>query len=212
MARASRILSGVTSGRYIALEGTEGCGKSTASKRLAAELDAVLTRETGGTRIGQLVRNIVADPATIELDDHAEALLIAADRAQHMAEIVLPALQAGRHVVSDRSVYSSLAYQGYGRGLPVDEVRTVNDWAVRGRWPDLVIFLDVSPEVQAHRLKHRDLDRFEQSGDHFYGRVLDGFRTMATEDPARWVTVNADGTPAAVHAVIMAAVRERLGL
>jgi dTMP kinase len=202
----------VTSGRYIALEGTEGCGKSTASKRLAAELNAVLTRETGGTRIGQLVRNIVADPASTELDDHAEALLIAGDRAQHMAEIVLPALQAGRHVVSDRSVYSSLAYQGYGRGLSVAEVRTVNDWAVRGRWPDLVIFLDVSPEVQAHRLKHRDLDRFEQSGDDFYGRVLDGFRTMASEDPARWVTVNADGTPGAVHADIMTVVHERLGL
>jgi dTMP kinase len=208
----SRILGAVTSGRYIALEGTEGCGKSTASKRLAAELNAVLTRETGGTRIGQLVRNIVADPASIELDDHAEALLIAGDRAQHMAEIVLPALQAGRHVVSDRSVYSSLAYQGYGRGLSVAEVRTVNDWAVRGRWPDLVIFLDVSPEVQAQRLKHRDLDRFEQSGDDFYGRVLEGFRTMAAEDPARWVTVNADGTPAAVHADIMVVVRERLGL
>jgi dTMP kinase len=200
------------SGRYIALEGSEGCGKSTASKRLAAELDAVLTRETGGTRIGQLVRNIVADPASTELDDRAEALLIAGDRAQHMAEIVLPALKAGRHVVSDRSVYSSLAYQGYGRGLSVAEVRTVNDWAVQGRWPDLVIFLDVSPAVQAHRLKHRDLDRFEQSGDDFYGRVLHGFRTMAAEDPARWVTLNADGTPAEVHADIMALVRERLGL
>jgi dTMP kinase len=194
------------------LEGTEGCGKSTASKRLAAELGAVLTRETGGTRIGQLVRNIVADPSSTELDDHAEALLIAGDRAQHMAEIVLPALGAGRHVVSDRSVYSSLAYQGYGRGLSVAEVRTVNDWAVRGRWPDLVIFLDVSPEVQANRLQHRDLDRFEQSGDDFYGRVLHGFRTMAAEDPEHWVTVNADGTPAVVHADIMAVVRERLAL
>jgi dTMP kinase len=179
---------------------------------LAAELGAVLTRETGGTRIGQQVRNIVADPASIELDDHAEALLIAGDRAQHMAEIVLPALQAGRHVVSDRSVYSSLAYQGYGRGLSVDEVRKINDWAVRGRWPDLVIFLDVSPEVQARRLQHRDLDRFEQSGDDFYGQVLGGFRTMAANDPVHWATINADGTPADVHALIMAVVRERLGL
>ena len=202
----------MTSGRYIALEGTEGCGKSTAAKRLATELDAVLTRETGGTRIGQLVRNIVADPLSVELDDRAEALLIAGDRAQHMAEVVLPALTAGRHVVSDRSVYSSLAYQGYGRGLPVDDVRMINDWAVRGHWPDLVIFLDVSPEVQAHRLQHRDLDRFEQSGDDFYGRVLHGFRTMAANNPGHWATVNADGTPAAVHADIMSIIRERLQL
>ena len=199
----------MTSGRYIALEGTEGCGKSTAAKRLAAEIDAVLTRETGGTRIGQLVRNIVADPATVELDDHAEALLIAADRAQHLAEIVLPALAAGRHVVSDRSVYSSLAYQGYGRGLPVDEVRQINSWAVRGRWPDLVIFLDVSPTVQTHRLQHRDLDRFEQSGVDFYGRVLDGFRTMAAADPERWVTIDADDSPAVVHNAIMAVIHDR---
>lgn len=199
-------------GRYIALEGTEGCGKSTAARLLVDELDAVLTREHGGTRIGQLVRNIVADPANGELDDRAECLLIAGDRAQHIAEIVGPALDSGRHVVSDRTVYSSLAYQGYGRGLPVDEVRQINDWALQGRWPDLVVFLEVSPQVQAHRLRHRNLDRFEQSGAEFYGRVLDGFRKMAAEDPEHWVTIDGDGSAADVHLAINAAVRERLGI
>ena len=197
-------------GRYIALEGTEGCGKSTAAKRLATELDAVLTREHGGTRIGQLVRNIVADPAHSELDDRAECLLIAGDRAQHLAELVGPALDAGRDVVSDRTAYSSLAYQGYGRGLPVEEVRQINDWALRGRWPDLVLFLEVSPKVQAYRLRRRTLDRFEQSGDEFYQRVLAGFRAMAAADPEHWVTIDADGSPAEVHAAIMVAVRDRL--
>ncbi len=131
-------------GRYIAFEGPEGCGKSTHAERLGAELDAVVTREHGGTRIGQLIRGILADPGNTDLTDRAEALLIAADRAQHLEQLVEPSLAAGRHVVSDRSVFSSLAYQGYGRGLPLDTIRSINEWAIAGRWPELVILLDVS--------------------------------------------------------------------
>ena len=118
---------------YIAFEGAEGCGKSTHAAMLAADLNAVLTREHGGTPIGLKVRAIVADPEHRELTAKAEALLIAAYRAQHLAEVVVPALAAGRHVISDRSVYSTLAYQGYGRGLPLDVVRSINDWAIGGR-------------------------------------------------------------------------------
>src|SRR4051794_15849313 len=114
-------------GRYIALEGGEGTGKSTHARRLGDAIDAVVTHEHGGTPIGRLIRAILADPANGELTDKAEALLIAADRAQHLEQLVSPALAAGRHVVSDRSVYSSLAYQGYGRGLPIDQVRAVNE-------------------------------------------------------------------------------------
>ena len=132
-------------GCYIAFEGSEGSGKSTHARRLAVELDAVLTFEHGGTPIGKLVRAILADPANSEMTDKAEALLIAADRAQHIEQVVRPALAAGRDVVSDRSIYSSLAYQGYGRGLPIDEVRAVNEWAIDGCWPDLVVLLDVPP-------------------------------------------------------------------
>jgi dTMP kinase len=197
-------------GRYIALEGVEGCGKSTAARLLSDDLDAVLTREHGGTPIGQLIRAIVADPNHTGLDDRAEALLIAGDRAQHLAEVVQPALDLGRHVVSDRSVYSSLAYQGYGRGLDLDMVRNVNNWALGGRWPDIVVFLEVSPVVQAARLKNRNLDRFERAGEAFFERVIDGFRTMAADDPDRWITVSGDGSPMEVHAVILAAVKERL--
>ncbi|MEY4606446.1 MAG: thymidylate kinase, partial [Actinomycetota bacterium] len=129
-------------GRYIALEGSEGCGKSSVAARLADTLGAVLTRETGGTAIGQRIRGILHDTEVGDLSYRAEALLAAADRAQHLHQVVRPALAAGRHVVSDRSVYSSLAYQGYGRQLPLDEVRQLNDWAVDGLWPDLVVLLD----------------------------------------------------------------------
>ena len=151
-------------GCYIAFEGSEGSGKSTHARRLAVELDAVLTFEHGGTPIGKLVRAILADPANGEMTDKTEALLIAADRAQHIEQVVRPALAAGRDVVSDRSVYSSLAYQGYGRGLPLDEVRAVNEWAIDGCWPDLVVLLDVPAEQLAHRMRRRELDRFERSG------------------------------------------------
>ena len=139
-------------------------------------------------------------------------MLIAGDRAQHLAELVGPSLESGRHVVSDRSVYSSLAYQGYGRGLDLDDVRRLNDWALRGRWPDLVVFLDVSAAVQNARLEGRRLDRFEQAGDVFHARVLDGFRAMAAADPATWVTISGDPPAAEVFSVVRASVRERLAI
>ncbi len=198
--------------RYIVFEGAEACGKSTHAKRLAAELDAVLTREHGGTPIGLKVREIVADPANTDLSDKAEALLIAADRAQHLAEVVEPALARGQHVVSDRSVYSSLAYQGYGRGLPLDIVRSVNEWAIGGRWPELVILMDVPVEVLDQRLRKRDLDRFERAGAAFHARVRTGFHAMAAADPAHWVVVDGNLDKDVVAAAVRAAVRDRLGL
>ena len=199
-------------GRYIALEGSEGTGKSTHARRLATELDAVATREHGGTPIGLLIRNILADPAHAELTAKAEALLIAADRAQHLDEVVRPALEAGRHVVSDRSIYSSLAYQGFGRGLPLAQVRAVNEWAIGGCWPDFVVLLDVRPEQLARRMRRRELDRFERSGPEFYQRVADGFRALAADDPEHWVVVDGNRSLEDVAAAIRTAVRDRLGL
>src|SRR6185503_13942106 len=170
---------GMSTGRYIALEGAEGTGKSTHAARLALHLDAVLTRETGGTDIGARIRSILHDTSLTHLSHRAEALLIAADRAQHIDQVVAPALAAGRHVVSDRSVYSTLAYQGFGRMLPVEEVRRINEWALAGCWPDLVLFLDVEPEVLERRMRGRNLDRFEREGAEFHARVRDGFCKMA---------------------------------
>lgn len=199
-------------GRYIVLEGSEGCGKSTHSARLAVDLGAVSTRETGGTEIGLLIRNVLHDPSHTHLTATAEALLIAADRAQHMAEVVRPALDAGRHVVSDRSVYSSLAYQAYGRELAFDHVRAVNDWALDGCWPDLVLFLDVPADQLAARMQRRELDRFELESPEFHRRVLTGFHEMAERDPDHWVRIDAGASHREVAASIRAAVRERLGL
>lgn len=198
--------------RYIALEGSEGCGKSTQAARLADALDAVLTRETGGTAIGQRIREILHDTTVTGLAPRAEALLTAADRAQHITEVVAPALSAGRHVVSDRSVYSTLAYQGYGRDLDVDEVRTLNNWALNGLWPDLVVLLDAPAEVLSERMRGRTLDRFERETTEFHRRVAEGFRTMAAADPMHWVVVDATVSPGRVAELIRAAVRERLGL
>ncbi|MEY2582243.1 MAG: dTMP kinase [Ilumatobacteraceae bacterium] len=202
----------MSTGRYIALEGAEGTGKSTHAARLAVHLDAVLTRETGGTDIGARIRNILHDTSLTHLSHRAEALLAAADRAQHIDEIVAPALAAGRHVVSDRSVYSTLAYQGYGRQLPIDELREINQWALNSHWPDLVVLIDTPTEVLERRMRGRQLDRFEREDDAFHARVREGFRKMAVEDPLRWVVI--DGAPGVeeVGANIRRCVAERLQL
>ena len=202
----------MSTGRYITLEGAEGCGKSTHAARLADALDAVLTRETGGTAIGQRIRTILHDTTVTNLSHRAEALLTAADRAQHIDEIVAPALISGRHVVSDRSVYSTLAYQGYGRGLDVDELRHINGWAIDGQWPHLVLLLEVDPAVQAGRMHGRELDRFERESDDFHQRVRDGFARMAADDPDHWVVVDASAGIDEVYAAIRAAVHDRLGI
>ncbi len=204
---------GVTNpGRYIALEGAEGCGKSTHASRLAVALDAVLTRETGGTHIGNEIRTLLHDPANTHLADKAEALLIAADRAQHFDELVRPALTIGRHVVSDRSAYSSLAYQGYGRGLQLDEVRHLSEWAMDGLWPELVILIDAPAEILAERMSSRDLDRFEQADAAFHARVRTGFRKMAAADPQRWVVIDGTQTKDDVAHAIRTATLHRLGI
>lgn len=201
-----------TIGRYVAFEGAEGCGKSSQAARLATALGAVLTRETGGTEIGRRIRAILHDTTVTDLAPRAEALLTAADRAQHLTQVVVPALAAGRHVVSDRSVHSALAYQGFGRELPIDELRRVNDWAIGGRWPDLVILLDVAPERLAERMRGRDLDRFEQEPDDFHARVLDGFHRLAAADPERWVVVDGNDDEAQIADTVRELVRARWGI
>lgn len=207
----------MTSAFYIAFEGIEGCGKSTQSQMLTEALRAggmkvTATRETGGTDIGARIRDVLHDTDNTHLDHVAEALLIAGDRAQHRAEVLAPALARGEHVVSDRSVFSTLAYQGYGRQLPLSTVRTVNDWALDSHWPDLVVLLDLSQDHAMSRLSHRNLDRFEREDDEFFRRVRNGFHSMATEDPTRWYVVDASTDAPVIAALVRDAVRERLGI
>ena len=179
-------------GRLIAFEGGEASGKSTQAARLAADLDAVLTREPGGTDVGRRIRDIVLDPALGALTPRAEALLLAADRAQHVAELVEPALARGDDVVTDRYIPSSLAYQGYGRGLDVEELQRLSAWASGGLDPDVVVLLDVPASVAAERLEGRD--RMESEGDDFHARVAEGYRRLAAAEPERWVVVSGEGS------------------
>jgi dTMP kinase len=202
----------MTTARYIAFEGLEGCGKSTHVTRLAAALGAVATREPGGTTIGASLRATMIDAANTMLSPRAEALLMAADRAQHLDELVTPTLQRGQHVVSDRSAYSSLAYQGYGRQLDLAMLKQFNSWAIGNRWPDLVVYIDVPLDILLERLKKRELDRFEREDRSFFERIAHGFNEMAKAEPDRWLIV--DGTPPKdeLAATILREVASRLNI
>ncbi len=201
----------MTTPAYIALEGLEGCGKSTHTKRLGEHLNAVITREPGGTRIGSLLRAILADTENTDLDRRTEALLMAADRAQHMAEIIQPALSRGQHVVSDRSIYSTLAYQGYGRQLGTDALLSISTWALNNRLPDMVIYIDVPTDILNERLAKRDLDRFEREGPEFFARIAQGFTELRNAEPARWIVIDGTMSKDDVEADIRTKVLDRLG-
>ena len=182
-------------GHFIAFEGGEGSGKSTQARRLADRLgsQARLTFEPGDSPLGAEVRRLVLDSPDLDITERAEALLMAADRAQHVAEVIEPALDAGRTVICDRFAGSSIAYQGHGRQLPAAEVEQLSRWATQGRWPDLVVLLEVPPEAAASRLR-RAKDRLESAGDDFHRRVHDGFLLQAMEDPDRWAIIDGTGS------------------
>jgi dTMP kinase len=193
----------------VALEGGEGAGKSTQAARLAERLDAVLTFEPGGTALGEAVRRLLLDPGGGSVDARTEALLFAADRAAHVAQVIEPALAAGRSVVSDRYVESSLAYQAVGRGLPLEEVRSLSAFATGGRWADVVVVLDVDPAVGAER-RGRPPDRMEAEGAAFHARVRAGFVELAAAEPDRIAVVDASGDVDEVARRVWAAVEERI--
>ena len=172
--------------RFIVLEGVDGSGKSTQAQLLAdwyrAQGQAVLlTREPGGTPLGERLRAIILD-AEIDCAARTELLLILAARAQHVAEVILPALQAGSIVISDRFSLSSLAYQGYGRGLPLDEIRAADAAATGGLQAELTLLLDIPLETLLARVGER-ADRFEGEGREFLQRVITGYRRLASADP-----------------------------
>ena len=198
------------SGRLIAVEGIDASGKSTQARMLADSLGAEFTFQFGATGVGKVIRDVLLDPANDSVDDRTEALLIIADKAQHVAEIVRPLLESGRDVVTDRFTASTLAYQGYGRGLDLHELEAIMRFATGGLEPHLNVLMDLSPEQAWQRLGP-SVDRFEGQGPEFLDRVRNGYLALAGADPARWAVVDATGTTDEVAARIRAAVRERLG-
>lgn len=195
-----------TRGRLIALEGIDGCGKSTQARILADRLGALRTFEPGATPLGAALRALLLDPGEAPVAERAEALLMAADRAQHVADVLEPALASGRWVVTDRYAASTLAYQGFGRGLDRVDLEAVVTWATGGLHPDLTVLLDLSPAAAAGRRGGATPDRMESEADDFHRRVADGFRTLAAESGDTWIVVDATEPVDAVAATIWDAV------
>ncbi|KPI03012.1 Thymidylate kinase [Actinobacteria bacterium OK074] len=193
-------------GFFIALEGGDGAGKSTQADALAEWIRAkghevVLTREPGATPVGKRLRSILLDVSSAGLSHRAEALLYAADRAEHVDTVVRPALERGAVVISDRYIDSSVAYQGAGRDLSPVEIARISRWATDGLVPHLTVLLDVSPEAARERFTEAP-DRLESEPAEFHARVRSGFLTLAAADPARYLVVDAAQEPEAVTAVV----------
>ncbi len=197
-------------GRFIVLEGGDASGKSTQAARLARRIGAVLTREPGGTMLGEEVRALLLEPTPEPVDSRAELLLMVAARAQHVALRIEPALAEGRTVVCDRFTGSTIAYQGYGRGLPLADVRAACVLGTGGLDPDLTLLLDVSEEVARQR-RRGEPDRIEALDAAFHQRVRAGFFELAAADPSRWVVIDGSGSPDKVEQLVAEAVEARLG-
>jgi dTMP kinase len=193
-------------GRLIALEGIDGCGKSTQVRILAERLGALATFEPGATLLGASLRTLLLGRGGAPVSVRAEALLMAADRAQHVDEVVVPALETGRWVITDRFAASTLAYQGFGRGLDRDELGSLVRWATAGLRPDLTVLLDLPVAVAAARRRAGAADRVESEGDAFHQRVADGFLTLAADSVDPWEVVDATGSVESIAATIWDAV------
>jgi dTMP kinase len=204
-------------GLFIVFEGGEGSGKSVQAKMLADRLrdigeKVVVTREPGGTRIGEQIRAITHNTENADLDPVAEAYLMAASRAQHVRETIAPALKAGAIVISDRFVDSSIAYQGYGRNLGADEIAALNELAVDGAKADVVILLDVPPAVGLARLEKegKQKDRLDMQQKDFYERVHAGYLALAKKFPNRYVVIDATKSIEKVASSIWQTIIKRL--
>ena len=208
-------------GFFITFEGPDGSGKTTVSTAVAKRLqekgiDTVYTREPGGIEIAEQIRSVILDPANTAMDSKTEALLYAAARRQHLIEKVLPALAAGKVVICDRFVDSSLAYQGVGRNLGIEEVLSINEFAIEGHWPDKTLYLDLTAQQGRDRIAGRqNKDRLDQEKIDFHLRVCEGYQQVRERFHDRMIVIDAskpldqviDGCLEAIGALIDREVR-----
>lgn len=202
-------------GCFIAFEGCEGAGKSTQMRLLSEYLNKkniphVVTREPGGGEISEAIRKVILNGKFTAMTDECEALLYAAARVQHLADTVEPALNAGKTVLCDRYIFSSYAYQGYGRGLDMRFLENINSYAVQHFMPDITLFLDIPPVLAFARKHGADKDdRIEQAGEAFHTQVYRGYRELLKRFPGSMVPVDCSGNKFQTHEKIVALLRER---
>lgn len=200
-------------GFFITFEGPDGAGKSTIIQMVANELkEALLTREPGGIDIAEQIRRVILDKDNTAMDPRTEALLYAAARRQHLMEKVKPALEAGKIVLCDRFVDSSLAYQGYARGLGMDEVFAINQFAIEQMMPDLTIYFDIEPELGMKRInknKGREVNRLDLENLDFHHKVREGYHLLIERFPDRIVKIDASGTIDEVFTTTMSVLKQK---
>jgi dTMP kinase len=210
-------VSNQSAGLFIAFEGGDGAGKSTQAAKLAEALErrglsVLRTREPGGTPIGEKLRSLVLDHGHGHIDAHTEALIFAASRAAHAGQVIRPALERGEIVLTDRYIDSSVAYQGAGRDLGMDAVRSLNEWATSGLQPHLTVLLDVEPQVGRTRRTAGDAaeDRLESEADEFHSRIREAFLGLAAHRPGSYLVLPANRPVDELAADILARVEALL--
>ncbi len=216
--RSERTKGGKGKSLFISFEGAEGAGKTTQMNMLHAHLlrmnvDVVATHEPGGTRIGEEIRRIILNPVFQEMHPMTETILYAADRSQHFYEVIKPALDAGKVVICDRFIDSSLAYQGVARRIGMEGVQNLNEWITDDLYPDITFLLDIPFRVGLKRLQERKkaLDRIEGEAQSFHEQVQEAYRTLAKFFPRRFVTLDGADKPENIHHYVMQEVTKLLG-
>lgn len=203
-------------GLMISFEGIDGCGKSTQIAYAAEYLrdlgyDILVTREPGGCKISEKIRNVILDVDSVGMNPYAEALLYAASRAQHVDEILLPAIDAGKIVLSDRFVDSSAAYQGAGRGIGMETILQFNQYAIERCMPEVTFFFDFTPEAARQRMIRRgDADRMDSESREFFDRVYQGYCDLCEKYPERYRRIDVSGTKEETKEIICAELQEIL--